>query len=398
MRRKLILLLLLLLVGGYTLVQAAISGGVTIRGSSVVSVGCPVGYSAYTAANLYGAAWNGNSLANLTFGSASNHVVSIRFKASFTDTLPSVRIYIKTTAGYGGGTFGSLKMELRTDDGTANHFPTNTVLATHTISDPGVPSTDVMRLFTFDSVPNVTAGTIYHIVITQMDADPITNFSSIDDIFMGTPLSPEQPGFADNDFAILSNLNGSGWVLKTAHSPIVSLNYGNNPSQGQTYNDVLGSSGLTQITGANQIRETITPTTGGKIVQDVHFRVVKIGAPGDLTARLETSDGTLIEEVTVTAASIPSTYSWVSFTFTQKRILAQGQGYNIILKTPTAAAGNRYETFPLAFGGGSNQFEVVPQRFDEGFAQISTDTGSTWKAVTGVHTHKSRWTGSSISL
>ena len=76
-----------------------------------------------------------------------------RFIAETSSNLSTVRLWLKAGVGIFRGNRRCIRLQIRTDDGTASHFPTNTVLAT-TSASPGNSST-VGFLFTFSSPARV---------------------------------------------------------------------------------------------------------------------------------------------------------------------------------------------------------------------------------------------------
>ena len=81
-----------------------------------------------------------------------------RFIAETSSTLHTIRLWMKAGSGYSGGNGGTIRLQLETDDGTGNHFPSGTILGT-TSASPGNSST-VGFLFTFSSPPSLTAGRV----------------------------------------------------------------------------------------------------------------------------------------------------------------------------------------------------------------------------------------------
>jgi hypothetical protein len=102
-----------------------------------------------------------------------------------------------------------------------------------------------------------------------------------------------------------------------------------------------------------------------------------------LTIRLEQANGTIIEQGTVAAASIPTTTntyqgndSWVTLTFTSNHTLTVGQSYNLVLSTASAS---NYST--VVISDATSVFGPTTG-FSDGHAQTTTN-GSSWSNVYG---------------
>jgi hypothetical protein len=90
-----------------------------------------------------------------------------------------------------------------------------------------------------------------------------------------------------------------------------------------------------------------------------------------LTLRLEKTDGTLLEQGSILASSIPTTYSWTNYTFNSAQSLVVGQSYNLTLSAP---AGTSYDTYSV--WDGTNIF-TSNTRFADGYSQFNTGSGWT---------------------
>src|SRR5207237_608309 len=76
---------------------------------------------------------NADTLGNTQIGGTNNSSTSktsYRFRAGQSANLTSIRVYFVTGhSGYSGGTGGKIEVTLQTDDGTTNHAPSGTILA-----------------------------------------------------------------------------------------------------------------------------------------------------------------------------------------------------------------------------------------------------------------------------
>jgi hypothetical protein len=139
--------------------------------------------------------------------------------------------------------------------------------------------------------------------------------------------------------------------------------------------------GYERITGSQYMaRESFTVSGATRTVSSVAVRLRRTSGTSPLALRLETSTGTLIEEVSVPAASIPISAPggdnggavWVSATFATSHQLAVGQSYNLRLAT---AADTEYSVFVIRRGV---EYGFDPRTwFADGVASYTTD-GATW--------------------
>jgi len=156
-------------------------------------------YSAYNP-DIYGSAVNAAVLTNYRIDTEK---VSYKFRATHTGAISSIRIYIeswKEGSRYGDGNGGTWRISIR-NDSTSNHWPANTYL-TSLIRVMAADSNGGIKLITFGTPANVTAGNLYHLVFENIDADPTVNYSSVNTLTMwpGDHLAPEQPFAADSDW------------------------------------------------------------------------------------------------------------------------------------------------------------------------------------------------------
>lgn len=341
---------------------------------------------------VYGQAMGWDSLNNSIIGDHGGHVTraSYRFRAEQSSALSSIRVYIigaASGAGYGGGDNGIFTVTVQTDDGSADHHPSGTVLATVVVD----PVNDGFQTYTFSSPATLTAGTLYHIVFTNTDATPAVNYASVDGGYMWPSTVPFQPRYADLDWAQLISRDGGDWeprglweIPDSSTTPIADLAYANGAHQGMGYIDCsIGSGGSNQgkVNGTScMIRESFTVSGGNRIVSAISVRLGKTaGGTDPLSLRLETSGGAEIETRTIPAATFPDYVpgasgckgGWGTATFVSPHVLTSGQSYNIRLST---AAGTTFTMTPVR-DGSTNGFNAATH-FSDGLA---------WKTVDSVN-------------
>lgn len=334
---------------------------------------------------IYGPGIGYDVLANIQVGGDasgfSNTYVSYRFKAGATSTLVSVRWYCidRTHVGYGAGTGGTIRMTIEAD---SNGSPSGTPLATRDVVAP----VDDFQLYTFASPPSLTSGQLYHLVFTNVDASPTTNYVSVDCLFNYNPSTPRQPRFTDSEWAALRKLGPAGaWTVQSGYTPILQIIYGDGTTQGMGYMEANVTSYGT-ITGTNSmVRELFTVSGGSRNVTGAGVRLIKAsGSTDPLTVRLEDNAGTLIDSFTIAASAIatglPANYGregvWTTGSFAATQMLSNTSTYRLRLSTGAAST---FYMFPMRRG--QSYSYVSPQTyFGDGKSQKTTD-GSTWSSL-----------------
>ena len=331
----------------------------------------------------YGSSFNMDGLGNMQVGGpdsgAPNTSVSVRFRAEQSGALTAFRAYWLGAdyAGYGGGTGGTIRASIRTDNGGV---PSSTVLA---FVDHVRPSA-LFPLLKFSSPATVTAGNVYHLVFTNIDPDPVENFSSINLSWVsGSVLSPRQPNTPDADYAALRRFGTDPWSLEGQYTPIIDLTYGNGLHQGKGYMEVEHPTPAIIAGTSEMVRERFTVSGGSRTVTGAAVRLARTSGSGDLTVRLEDASGTVIDSFTVPASSIPSLSAsgdpsgvWVSGKFSTPHTLTDGATYHLRLSTDDSTSlwtrgiqqGDAYDFKPATY-------------FADGFLQVSTDGGSSWSTA-----------------
>jgi hypothetical protein len=333
---------------------------------------------------VYGNGIGVDSLANTRVGGPMANVLSVRIRARHTGTINGIRAYFiwDTTAsdngGYSGGTGGTLKCAIHPDDGTSNHYPTSKVLGYGLHPSP---IGKLMPVVTFTSPVNVTAGTLYHLVYTNVDPSPSINYASVNCIHAKVGLSPRQPAFSDTDWAMLIGDSSDGgttpngiWAIRgfaegTSNVPILELQFADGWREGCGYMEVWVNWPKT-IGGSNAVRQSFTPTVTTKVDQ-ISVRLRLTSGTGDLQVRLEKADGTNMATGSIPAASIPTTApGWVTLKYSTVRTLTAGTPYNLVL---TSASGTVYSIFPIRQG---SSYKFDPRTyFSDGYAQYNNGTG-----------------------
>jgi hypothetical protein len=298
--------------------------------------------------DTFGAGWTAESLANLEIGMNPGRSVSYRFRADHDGAASAVRVFfvfrtICPKGCYASGDGGAIRVEIRADDGTAKHLAASTVLAAALVADP---LAQWNRLVHFPNAALLQAGTLYHIVFTNVSPNETTNYVSIDDLYTAAEGTEMQPAAYEADLAVLLRVNGAAaWQTKPHHFPIFSLNYDDGFRQGQAYMD-LKQSGVAVSPGSS-VREVFTVQDATPPVALAGVRVKILASGGRLRILLAEHSGQTIETTTVAPAVAPGQYAWLSLPFVSLRALTKGVTYELVL---VSEEGGQYLVQPLQNG------------------------------------------------
>ena len=338
------------------------------------------------AAQLYGSCIQADSLANTPIGK-SGLAVSCRFRARPGGALQAVRPYLIwsfTRRGYHAGTGGILRVELQADDGTPAHRPSGQVLATAAQRMTLRPTSDRFfpQLF-FDRAPLLKAGTLYHVVFTNTDPDPEANFVSVNALFNRAAGTPQQPGLADEDWAMLFRSRARpAWVVRRtpgqdeSFTPILEVDYAGGLSQGMGYIEFwMGAP--KPIAGPAAVRERFTVTGPGRRVASVAVRVRRLAGGAPLVATLEGGNGQVLATAKAEGPDLAPSPSgslggcgWVTFDLPGRPTLAPGRTYQLVFSCPGPG---RFEAFPMRKGTDKGFSDAT--LFGDGHAEFTAGQG-----------------------
>ena len=234
----------------------------------------------------------------------ADRIVSIRFRSVITGLLQKIRLYWQAGSGYSAGTGGRIRITVFPDDGSEKHLPAldgSPLARTHFA--PGLApesSQSLMDELTFEqSTLPLAAGELYHVVLENVDPDPVANFISSNNVLVPSSIGRPARWLNNTDWATLAgdrSPNSSAertWLdLTTTGSnqrliaPIMQLTTVDGASQGSS--DMESGSvdpGRTyEADAAKPIRERFTPSAD-KRVTGVSVAVVATVA-GSLRWRL----------------------------------------------------------------------------------------------------------------
>ena len=323
--------------------------------------------------DTFGAGWTAESLANLEIGMNPGRSVSYRFRADHDGAASAVRVFfvfrtICSKGCYAAGDGGAIRVEIRADNGTANHLPASTVLDAALVADP---LAQWNRLVQFPQAAPLLAGRLYHIVFTNVSPNATTNYVSIDDLYTASDGTGLQPAAYEADLAVLLRINGAApWQTRPRHFPIFSLVYDDGFRQGQAYMD-LKQSGVAVSPGSS-VREVFTVQDATHLVALAGVRVKILATGGRLRIMLAEHSGQTLETTTVSPAVAPGQYAWLSLPFVAPRTLTKGVTYELVL---VSEEGGQYLVQPLQ-NGAQYGFEAESPLTGN---HCEVNTGQGWK-------------------
>ncbi len=322
----------------------------------------------------YGSGWSADALANTVVGGPTGNVVSYRFQAQQSQVLEAIRIFFiwsTTKAGYASGLGGTVRVDLMGDDGSASHLPGGPVLATVSYGSI-IPQNNYYPRLTFPLPAQLTAGSLYHLVFTNVDPDPANNWISLDTLWTDAATAPMQPVLPDPAFAVLFRTATGAWRLRQGFTPTLGLYY-TSATQGNGYMEVW-STNPKPISGPAAVREVFTVSGPSRTFSSVNVRLQRTAGEGPLTVSVEEGDGTLVEAVEVPASAVlQGVPAWIQVPFTQAHALNSGVAYHLVL---TAPAGTTYAAFPIRKG--LDKGFTPAMVFPDGYAQFTTSAPGGW--------------------
>jgi hypothetical protein len=323
----------------------------------------------------YGSGFSADSLANTQVGGANRNTVSYRFQAKHASALNAIRVFFIWSAakpGYQAGLGGTVQVDLMADDGTAAHLPKGPSLSSVAYTDILTQNNFYPRL-AFPSPAILKGGALYHLVFTNTDPDPVNNYVSLDSIYTNAQTAPMQGCIADNNWAVLMQAGTGAWKTRMGFSPTLDLEFADGGHQGNGYMEIW-STNPKAIQGSARVRETFKVTGPSRTFTKISIRLQRVAGTSPLTVRLEETDGTLIEQGTVDAASIlQSAPNWVTVTFPLNQVLSSGVAYNLVLSSP---ADTQYSAYPMRKGSDKGFSNAT--YFPDGFAQFTTTGNGGW--------------------
>ncbi|MGA2082214.1 MAG: hypothetical protein ABSH53_16615 [Holophaga sp.] len=324
---------------------------------------------------FYGSGYGADALANTVLGGPSLNAASYRFQAQHAAPLKGIRVFFiwsLVKSGYQAGQGGTVQVDLEADDGTAAHLPTGVSLASVTYGNILAQNENYPEL-TFPSPASLKGGGIYHLVFTNIDPTPATNYISLDCLYTDAQTAPMQPSFSDATLAALVRSGSGPWKLRSNFTPILELDYSNGATQGTGYMEVW-STNPKLVSGNAMVRESFKVSGPSRTFSKVKVRLQRTSGSSPLTVQVTEADGTVIATGTVPAASVLEGVSdWVTCAFPLSYVLSTGVAYDLTLSSP---ADTQYSIYPIRKGHdkGFSNYTFFP----DGCAQYTTTGAAGW--------------------
>jgi hypothetical protein len=346
-------------------------------------------------AAVYGNTVEVGSVANTALGGGRLYDNRIMFPRS--GNIVSVKKYwIGNLDGYGAGTGGSVKYELRTDDGSARHLPTATVLGQSApTSGASAAGGETFNAVNFTAPITVQANTWYHLVAYNTDASPNTNYISMDDIWDGngvdsTTFPPytnpagtvRNPVIPDEQFAVLYKDGSSPWTNRDGYTAVQDFAYSNGSHFGMGYMDssstTAGGGTGHLASGANKVGEIFTVSGSDKVVSSLSVAVVRVSGSSPLTATLLSGKSTITTATNIglvpQGSSAVEGYNQRFATFNFPATIKAGVTYQLEFSAPSDTVYN----IEGAQDGAAAGYGFAPATvFSDGWANYNTGSGWT---------------------
>ena len=328
---------------------------------------------------FYGSGFSADSLANTQVGGPNLNAVDYRFQAKHASALESIRVFFiwsELKFGYQAGEGGTVQVDLMADDNSAAHLPTGAALATVTYGNI-ITTGNYYPSLAFPSPAVLTGGALYHLVFTNIDPTPVTNYVSLDAIYTDAQTAPMQGCIPDHDWAELVKSGTGAWKLREGFTPTLDLAFADGGHQGNGYIEIWSTAPET-VSGTASVRETFKVSGPSRTFTSIALRMKLLAGASPLTVALEETDGTVIEQGTIPAADfLTSAPNWVTLTFPQTQALASGVAYNLVLTSP---ADTQYQIYPMRKGADKGFSDAT--YFPDGYAQFTTTGALGWAGWT----------------
>ncbi len=185
----------------------------------------------------------------------------------------------------------------------------------------------------------------------------------------------------EEDAGTVQQRTAGTWQRGSEHGGFLQLVWSDGIATGNPI--VAGSPGLRKSLGGTvMVRERFTVGDYTRKVDGVWLRVWwESGTPSDLLVRLETLEGTLLEQLAVPRSALPQTRNvagdsssapapWVHRRFTQAHTLERGRSYVLRLSASTGS----YVVHAVRRGDAPSR-----EQWQDAWAEITTNGGGTWR-------------------
>lgn len=307
-----------------------------------------------------------DSFTDLQNLSSVNARSSLRFTAQKTGIVSSLQVYIQTARNSGDIYY---QYGLQADNAGQ---PTDVYLSSGT----AIFDTTGWKTINLSSPLNITAGTVYHLVVRYASGTTPNNGHYIA-LRRSLPLNllVVQNGASDSNQNTLTNSSGS-WVLLNAQ-PIYVLGFNDNTYEGNPYD----SSEARSIYGANYEGEKF------KVASDTTINALNLYLsknhnqdPADdlyFTLRDLTDNIDLINTNFINGAGLTTDYAWKTYNFPSDLTLTANHDYRLSFFSPSSAPNRYYRIFNASNPDVSDYNDINWDGINSVVSR-STDSGSSW--------------------
>lgn len=320
------------------------------------------------ASDLCTAVWDGNSIGNRQWSTASesigsmtssSSVTAMRFTAQASKSVTNILVYIHTVASSPSYRFGI-------ETSTVDYLPTGTYVGGTSNYATATPTTTGWLNVTLPSQASLTAGTVYHVTV-RYNSGTISTSRYIALRRLGTLPNMFRP----KENTIDPWLNTIFGTTIQDRDPIFTLKYSDGTYEAMPYDTPTAHN----IYGTNWFSERWAQSAYQTIL-GVNIPLAVSGTPSDslyIVLRNETNSQD-IATITVPQTDITTTLQWYERYFAFPVNLMNGKTYKLILKSPSSTSSNYFicrslltgQSGSLTYGGTSSVYSA------------SADSGTSW--------------------
>jgi len=293
----------------------------------------------------------GAGSSNWDWTKRAGYKMAVSFMAPKSGAITQITLQWKKSSGYGSGTYGKYNFELQSNG--AGNFPSGTIIAHTDNVNPNTAMDNIIDgAFHFPISASLTAGQIYHLVITNVDPNYSTNWSSPNGLMTdvkpwdgtGNRTCYYSSGSWKPYGSTNSPWNTSGSNNVNCHHTPTMLTWSDGTNTGDPYYSASLSSSA-RIYGSSRAGEYILwdkPTTS---ISTIGVSVKKNGSAGALVYHLDTASGSSLATGTMNTSSMSGSYqNWVYAALPSAVTLTQGQAYKLWFESPSSTSSTGYSS------------------------------------------------------
>ena len=282
---------------------------------------------------------------------------SWRFVAQASKTVAQIRGYFKEA-----GTSPTYTVMLENDN---NGYPSGTLAWTGAENTLSIAASGWATVNISDGA--VTENAVYHIVLVP-GAPDTDNYIGL--MYTKPFNSKWINGVTKNDNRNTLFYDGTDWLALDAE-PVYVLDYSDGTYEGNPYYDY----DLKSVYADNYYGEQFTPSTTVTVTKISFYTARRYAPPDNLYVELATTAAVIENGSLGSAATIGTSLSWYSYTFSTPRTLSAGTTYRAYLKSPGATSSNYYKVWALDAYSGAPYENLT---YDNTNSVLCKYTGGAW--------------------